>query len=447
MDRKNQKFLVLGISKSGYAVSKKILSSGGKCYLFEQLSSASIQEKMSELIELGGIVAELGNIDQIIEEIDVLVISPGVPINNEIAVKCKRKGKRILGEFEFGLSAFSPLTVAVTGTNGKTTTCTVINEILCKEKIKSSLVGNIGFPLTSKVDEIDKDTLCVAEISSFQLETVSFFCPHVSCILNIAPDHLERHYTMENYVFLKKRIFKYQRESEYCVLNHDDEIVKSFHNECLAKIVWVSTKEQVDGAYLLDGSLYYKNEKIINQSELSLNGLHNVYNALFSIAVCKLLGVSNKSIVETLKNIKGVKHRIELVLSKDGIDYYNDSKATNVASTLSALGIMNKPTVLILGGSEKGESYETLFEKIKTSPVKHVVLTGASKFNMLECAGRCSYSNLTVTPDFNYAVKIATLLAEDGDNVLLSPACASFDEFKNFEERGERFISLIRGEN
>ncbi len=446
MDIVNQKFLVLGVSKSGYAVAKQILEKGGKCYLYEQLRSESIEEKINQLSTLGGIVVGEEDVDRVLEEIDVLVISPGVPINNEIAIKAKRKSKRILGEFEFGLLRFSPLTIAVTGTNGKTTTCTMIDEILKQEKINSQLCGNIGIPLTSKVDEIGRDDVCVAEISSFQLETVSFFTPHISCVLNIAPDHLERHYTMDNYIYLKKRIFKHQRESEFCVLNYDDSITKEFYNECRAKVVWVSTKEVVDGAYLLNGDLFYKNEKIINQRQLALGGIHNVYNALFAIAVSKIIGIKNESIRKALESIKGVKHRIELICSKEGVNYYNDSKATNVASTLSALESMNRPTVLILGGSEKGETYESLFEKIKEKNVKHVILTGASKFNMLECAGRCDYSNITVTPDLEFAVKIASIVAEEGESVLFSPACASFDAFKSFEERGEKFIQLVNGD-
>ena len=447
MDIKNQKFLVLGVSKSGYAVGKRILEKGGKCYLYEQLNTPAIEEKINDLIALGGVVVNDEKVDAVIEEIDVLVISPGVPINNEIAIKAKRKSKRILGEFEFGLLGFSPLFVAVTGTNGKTTTCTMIDEILKQDSVKSTLCGNIGIPITSKVDEITREDVCVAEISSFQLETISFFAPHVSCILNIAPDHLERHYTMDNYIFLKKRIFAHQRESEYCVLNFDDTVTKEFYKECRSKVVWVSSNEQVDGAYLYNDELYYKKEKIMAKSQLALGGNHNLYNALFAIAVCKIIGVKTQSIVEVLKNIKGVKHRIELICSKNGVNYYNDSKATNVASTLSALDSMNRPTILILGGSEKGESYENLFEKIKEKCVKHVILTGASKFNMLDCAGRCDYSNLTVTPDLEYAVKIASSIAEDGDNVLLSPACASFDCFKNYEERGDKFSQLVRGED
>lgn len=440
----SQKFLVLGASKSGCAVAKKVINEGGVCYVYEQIKNDKTEKAITNLSECGAIIADDSVIDKVIDEIDVLVISPGVPINHAIAVKCKRKSKRIVGELEFGWSCLKPVTIGVTGTNGKTTTCTMIDEILHQAKKRSFLVGNIGEPITNKLDEINNNSVCVVEVSSYQLESVYSFCPHISCILNVAPDHLERHYSMENYLYLKKRIFKNQRESEYCILNYDDKLLKDCANETRAKVIWVSTTEKVYGAYLQSGYLCYKDQQIINQNDLAMVGIHNVYNALFAIAVAKLLGIDNQTISQALQNLKGVKHRIEHVYTFNGVDYYNDSKATNVASTLSALDCMQKPTVLILGGSEKGEAYNELFEKVKKSPVKHVILTGASKYAMLDCAGKCGYTNVTVTPDFEYAVQISKLLAEEGDNVLLSPACASFDFFNNFEERGDAFTRIVR---
>ncbi len=443
---KEQKFLVLGVSKSGYAVAKKVLEKGGACYLYEQLNNSAIQERLEELTKLGATKVSDEDVDKIIVQIDVVVISPGVPINHAVAVMAKRKGKRIISELEFGFECLKPTILAVTGTNGKTTTCYMIDSILRESGVPVQLVGNVGTPVSSKIEEITNESICVAEVSSFQLESSVNFHPHVSCVLNVAPDHLERHYTMDNYVYLKKRIFKNQRESEYCILNFDDFTVKGFYDECRAKVIWVSCKEKVDGAYLLDGVLYYKDQPIIEQNDLSLSGIHNVYNALFAIACCKLVGVQNSSIITALKNLKGAKHRIEFVESIDGIEYFDDSKATNVASTITAIDSMTKPTVLILGGSEKGERYQELFKKIKDSIIKHVVLTGASRYAMLDDAGKVDYSEITVTPDFNHAVNIATMIANDGECVLLSPACASFDCFKNYEERGERFCQIVRGE-
>lgn len=442
---KTQKFLILGVSKSGYAVAKHVLINGGKCYLYEELSSDKIQVAINELTELGAIKLDVNNVDEILKTIDVLVISPGVPINHPVAVKAKNHQKRIVGELEFGVLQFSPPIVAVTGTNGKTTTASIIHSILNKHGLKSLLVGNVGVPITGKVMEADKDTVCVAEVSSFQLESVNAFCPHISCVLNIAPDHLERHYSMENYIYLKKRIYKNQRESEYLILNYDDEIVREFAKESRAKNLYVSLKERIAGGYRLENKLYYFNEYIMDVEDLALKGEHNVYNTLFAICIAKLMGVDNECIVNALKNFKGVKHRMEFIAKKDGVCFYNDSKATNTASTITAIDGMLNPTILILGGSEKGETYINLFEKIKNSLVKQVIITGSSRMSMLECAVKVGFSNVTITPDFETSVKIANLMAQEGDNVLLSPACASFDAFTSYEQRGDKFKNIVEG--
>jgi UDP-N-acetylmuramoylalanine--D-glutamate ligase len=248
---------------------------------------------------------------------------------------------------------------------------------------------------------------------------------------------------MENYIYLKKRIFKNQRESEYLILNYDDLVVREFKEKSRAKNLFISTKEKVDGCYILDEKIYYLDQYVMDIEDLALKGIHNVYNSLFAICVSKIMGVANEDIIYALKNFKGVRHRMEIVAQKYGVTFYNDSKATNTGSTLSAIAQMTAPTILILGGSEKGESYQNLFEKIKSSPIKHVILTGASRFNMLKSAGEVGYSNLTVTPDFETAVKITKLIALDGDAVLLSPACASFDTFNGYEERGDTFKKIV----
>lgn len=440
---KTQKFLIIGASKSGFAVAKYLTERSADCYVYEEMKTQKVMQAVERLNELGIKNLSREEAEKILNEIDVLILSPGVPINHEFAVKAKQNGKRIMGELEFAYSTFTPLIVAVTGTNGKTTTVTLIDEILERAGVNKQLVGNVGVPMTARLDKIENDTVCVTEVSSFQLESVNAFCPHIACVLNVAPDHLERHYSMENYVYLKKRIFKNQKESEYCVLNFDDQTVKNFFPEIKAKVVWVSTKERVEGAYLSGGKIYYKNEYVIDQADLRLGGVHNLYNSLFALAVAKLLGVDTQEIASVLKSFKGVKHRIELVCEKCGVEYYNDSKATNTASTLSAIECMKKPTILILGGSEKGESYDALFERIKISCVKHVVITGASRFNMLECAGRLGVTDITLTEDLFVGLKIAKMFAQEGDAILFSPACASYDKFSGFEERGEAFCKAV----
>ena len=438
-----QKFLILGASKSGSAVANYILDKSSTCYVYEELKTEKVQASLSRLVNKGAILVDDNNIDEVLVNIDAVVISPGVAINHRVAIKAKNLGVKIIGELEFGYLNLIPTIIAVTGTNGKTTTVSLINAILKENKVKTALVGNVGKPITGEIANINKDTVCVTEVSSFQLESAQDFCPHVSCVLNIAPDHLERHYTMENYIFLKKKILKNQTSTEYAVLNYDDEIVKDFHNESKAKCLFVSLKEQVDGAYVLEDKIYYKNQHIIDVKELPLLGEHNVYNCLFAIVVSKLLGVGNSIISTALKTFKGVKHRIELVGEVDNVKFYNDSKATNTASTISAIKTMKSPTILILGGSEKGEKYEQLFNELLKSSVKHVVLMGASRFNMLESANKVGYTNITLTDDFNLAVSIANLMAKRGESVLLSPACASFDKFSNYEERGEAFCKQI----
>ena len=440
---KIQKFLILGASKSGRWATKYLLSKNATCYVYEELKSPKIDETIKELQELGANVVTRNQLETLLAEIDVVIISPGVPINHEIAVKAKAMGKRIIGELEFGFGQFTPPIIAVTGTNGKTTTVSLIDSILKKAGIKSELVGNVGVPITSKLCDIDRDTVCVAEVSSFQLESVNALCPHVACVLNIAPDHLERHYSMENYIYLKKRLLKNQRESEYSVLNFDDATVKSFFSETRGKVIWVSTKEKVDGAYRENGKLCFKGEYIVDENELRLKGMHNICDTLFAIATAKVLGVDNQSISTALKSFNGIRHRVEFVCEKHGVKYYNDSKATNTASTMVALDSVLEPTVLILGGSEKGESYKALFEKIKVSSVKHVILTGASRYNMLSVASDLGITDVTVTQDFFFAIKIAKLIAHGGDSVLLSPACASFDQFGSYEERGDAFIRAV----
>lgn len=440
---RTQKFLVLGASKSGIAVCNYLLERDAICFVYDDVQGNKLEKVIRELSSKGVIRVNREEAFNLIPEIDVLVISPGVPINHELAVMAKKTGKRIIGELEFGFANFNPCIVGVTGTNGKTTTVSMIEWILSNSGVETKLVGNVGNPITACVNEIKLDTVCVTEVSSFQLESINAFCPHIACVLNISPDHLERHYTMENYVFLKKRILKNQTASEYAVLNFDDETVKSFASDIKSKPIWVSLRQAVDGVYLEGDDVLFKGEVVFNKNELPLFGEHNVYNALFSVAVCKLLGLENSQIRDGLKTFKGVKHRLELITTKNGVKFYNDSKSTNTASTISAINAIVEQKVLILGGSEKGESYKKLFDEIKRSNVKHVVLTGASKLNMMTSAVESGFTDLSVVGDFYTSIKVANTFAINGDVVLFSPACASFDNFTSYEERGRAFIKAV----
>jgi len=443
MQISSQTFLVLGLSKSGFSACKYIISNGGKCYFYEEYSNKKIDDNVNYILSLGGIRLQKDNVYEYLDKIDVLVISPGVAISHEVAVSARKRGIRIIGEFELGLSSTNPTFVAITGTNGKTTTTYLIDSILEKSKKSYVVCGNIGEPICDKTLMLKNSEICLAEISSYQLETATKICPHIACVLNITPDHLKRHFTMENYVFLKKRIIQNQTSSEFAILNYDDEIVKGFAEDTNAKTIFVSTKGKVNGSYEEDGKLYYLGEYIIDRKDIPLECEYNTYNILYAIAVAKILGVENNIIVDALKNFKGVKHRNQLVAVKGGVYYVNDSKATNTASTISAIKGLKRPTILILGGSEKGEDYKELFENIKRSEVKGVIITGASRTNMLQSAVNCGYYDLTITRSFETAVKVAQRLAEEGDEVLLSPACASFDFFTSFEERGDLFIKMV----
>ncbi len=304
-------------------------------------------------------------------------------------------------------------------------------------------MGNVGCPVCDNIDKIDNSTICVTEISSYQLESTCNLRPDVACILNIAPDHLERHYSMENYIFLKRRLLSNLTESEYAVLNFDDQVVKEFSQSTKAKVIYVSLIQEVDGAYKKDDALFYKGTRIIGVGELRLQGLHNEYNALFAIVVAKLLGVSDQGIRESLANFKGIPHRIQLISENNGIKVFNDSKATNTASTISAINSMKGKTVLVLGGSNKGEDYSELFKTIKNSQIKHVVITGETKDEMIKCAIKIGVENFTSISCFEDAIKYSYLFCSSSENLLFSPACASFDRFSGFEERGEYFAKLI----
>ena len=444
MDFKRQKFFVFGLSSSGRAVAEKLLSFGATVFVYDD--GAPRIEKTVKYLTEKGCVSALSSPENFIRNADIVVLSPGVPIDNPLVVKAKRMGKRITGELELGYLFSRATFVAVTGTNGKTTTCSLINAALEAANEKTFLVGNIGVPLTAKSDEINACSypVAVTEVSSFQIETLSSFTPHIAAVLNVTPDHLDRHYTFENYKFLKKKLLANLRESEYAVLNYDDEITKSFTKDARFNVIWFSTESEVDGAYIKGDEAYFFGEKIFDFKNFVLGGIHNRKNALAAIAVLKLLKVKNEDIARAFSTFKGVKHRIELIYTAGEVNYYNDSKATNVDSTLKAISALKKPTVLILGGYDKNQDFTPLFSALKGGFITHAVLTGASRFKMLSASENAGYKNISVTPSFESAIKIATIEAKEKNDVLLSPACASFDCFYDYAERGTEFERIVK---
>ena len=439
---KGGKFLVVGISKSGVAASEFLLSEGGRVYIYDRADTERVKRMKEPLVNKGCIELNNEQALKIIPELDAVVLSPGVAIDNEIPVAAKKAGVKITGEFELGSSYCKAPFIAVTGTNGKTTTVSMIDALLKAGGINSLAAGNIGVPICSGAIKAEKTDVVVAEVSSFQLETMRNFLPHIACLINFSEDHMDRHYNMTNYAFLKKRLFKNLSESEYAVLNEDCQLCEEVASETRAKKVWFSTSNETNGAYLLGGRIYYLGEHIMDEKELSMSGKHNVENALCAICVAKLMGVKSDDIASALSSFKGVKHRIEEVCVKNGITFYNDSKATNIDSCLKAVKTMKSPTVLILGGSDKGYEFDALFEGIKYSQVSHVVMTGECRSKLAAAAIKTGFDNYSVISDFERAVNSAYKLCPNGGNVLLSPATASFDCFSDYEERGERFKEL-----
>ena len=441
---KNQKFLVAGMSKSGIAGTEFLLSRGAAVCMYDDVTGGAVRSAMDKLAERGAVPVRAEQLSSAVEECDILVLSPGIPIDHELPVAFRKAGKRIVGESELGCLYLRAALVAVTGTNGKTTTVTMIDEILRAAGLNSIACGNIGLPLSACVDTLGYDDVAVMEVSSFQLETLTSVRPHVAVVTNITEDHLNRHYSMENYIFLKSKILRNMRESEYAVLNFDDENVRAMAHEARCRVRWFSLRERAEGAYLFDGGLYFENEKIMNVSDLSLKGEHNAKNALAAICAAKLMGVESSLIAKTLSSMRGVRHRMETVAQIGGVTYINDSKGTNVDATLNAVACMQSDTVLLLGGKDKGYDYDKLFQKLKDSRVVQAVLYGENRFKLLNAAARCNESRITLCADFSLAVKIAAMTARPGQCVLLSPASSSFDEFAGYEERGERFEEIVR---
>ena len=438
-----QIFFVLGLSRSGRSAAQFLLSRGAGVYIYDDITSERVEKTARELEEKGAKRVRKEQLSKTSEVCDVLVLSPGIPIDHPLAVAFKRNKKAVVGETEIAARYMRCPVIGVTGTNGKTTTVSMLTEILCAGGYQAKACGNVGTPMIDFCT-LAESGVAVTEISSFQLETLNSLCPHIAIVLNVTEDHLNRHYNMENYVFLKAKLLKNSSEAEYAVLNYDDPTVRSFAERTKANTVFFSVRERVNGAYFENGTLYFKDEKILSASELLIGGLHNIQNALAAIAAAKIMGVETQFIAAALTAFKGVRHRIELVGEVDGVAYIDDSKGTNVDATVKAVGCMKRETVLLLGGKNKGYDYARLFSVLKRSPVVHAVLYGENRYELLKCAREQAFERVTVCNQFEFAVKIAAMIAKCGQTVLLSPASASFDEFASYEERGEAFVQIVR---
>lgn len=440
-----QKFLIAGLSRSGMAAALLLLKHGATVYAFDEGAGDALEKNFKELEDAGGKSVSADELDRVKGECDILVLSPGVPIDHPLPVWFRKAGKRIMGEMELGALFLRAPSVAVTGTNGKTTVAGMIEAIFKAAGKRAVACGNVGNPICNVAEDLGYDDLAVVEVSSFQLESLSSLAPHVCVELNITPDHLNRHYNMDNYLFLKEKLLKNGTESEFAVLNADDARVAAFAEKTKSKVVWFSLKERTDGVYLSEDDIYFREEKIMAVGDLSLDGDHNVANAMAAIAVGKLFGIGNEVMAETLSSFRGIRHRIEKVLEKDGVTYIDDSKATNADATKKALESVGGEILLLLGGKDKGYEYDELFSKIKNcGRVAHVFLYGENKLRLLSSSLRSGYHSVTICPTLGEATMLASRVAQRGQSVLLSPASSSFDAFSGYEERGEYYANTVK---
>lgn len=442
---KNQKFLVAGLSKSGESSARFLLDRGAEVYLYDDVISDAVSAVCMRLEELGAHVVSGDGCEEAALKCDVLVLSPGIPIDTALPISFRKQGKAIIGEEELAALYLRATAIAVTGTNGKTTTVSMLNDVLNAAGKHSVACGNIGNPLIKEVEDLSFDDFAVVEVSSFQLETLSSLRPHVAIITNVTEDHLNRHYNMENYVFLKSKILRNLRESEFAVLNYDDPTVRGFAKNCKAKTVFFSVQTKIDGAYFEGGGLYYKGEKYLDIADMTVGGVHNVYNALACIATAGILGLDKTAVASAICAFKGIRHRVEKVCEVGGVTYIDDSKATNADATIKAAQTMRAPTIILLGGKDKGYDYDPLFEGLNSTTVIHAVIYGENRFKMLNAAIKSGFLSVSLCSEFSTAVRLAQYIAKPGQNVLLSPASSSFDSFANYEERGDVFREMVEG--
>lgn len=450
MALEGKKVLVVGTGKSGIAATQLLLKNNVKTVLFDGNNELNIEELKENNPIIENVEIILGELsDDIKKDIDICVLSPGVPTDLPMVNDMRDNGIAIWGEIELAYVFGRGGIVAITGTNGKTTTTALTGQIMESYYDDVRVVGNIGIPYTSMVTDSTDETVTVAEISSFQLETIKDFKPHVSAILNITPDHLNRHHTMENYIKAKEDITKNQTGDDFCVLNYEDEVLREFAKRCPAKVVFFSSVSKLEDGFYLDGEdIVYSNagnvEKVINVNELNILGKHNYENVMAATAMTINFGVPMDKIVEVLKKFTAVEHRIEYVTEKKGIKFYNDSKGTNPDAAIQGIRAMNRPTMLIGGGYDKQSEYDEWIEAFD-GKVKELVLIGQTADKIAECAHKHGFMNTVKFEEFEDAVLYCYRQAESGDAVLLSPACASWGMFPNYEERGRIFKEIVNG--
>lgn len=452
MDVQGKKVLVFGLGISGIGAAGLLEKRGAEVILYDgndKLDEETVKSRLPEgsraRIVLGAMREEL------LKEIEIAVLSPGVPTDLPVVEAMRKAGVFLMGEIELAYLFGRGEVLAITGTNGKTTTTALLGEIMKAASDSTFVVGNIGNPYTSVVDDTRENSVIVAEMSSFQLETIHTFRPRVSAILNLTPDHLDRHHTMEAYVQAKRNITKNQTPEDYCVLNYEDERLREFAASVKAQVIFFSSRRELErGMYLRDGNIIYRapgadgagEVLLCHTSELKLLGTHNYENVMAASAMAAAYGVPLEVIRNVIREFAGVEHRIEFVAEKEGVAYYNDSKGTNPDAAIKGIQAMNRRTVLIGGGYDKNSSFREWIKSFD-GKVKLLVLLGATREKIAEDARACGFTDYVFADTFEEAVMAAARAAEPGEAVLLSPACASWGMFKNYEERGDKFKEIV----
>ena len=443
----NQKILVFGSGISGIGAAQLLEKQGKEVILYDgnaSLDAEKIKRQIGENTKASVVLGDLH--EDIMQTLDLVVMSPGVPTDLPVVNQMRQMGIPIWGEIELAFTYGKGDVLAITGTNGKTTTTALLGEIMKNYKKSVYVVGNIGNPYTAVALDMREDSVAVAEVSSFQLETIHAFRPHVSAILNITPDHLNRHHTMEAYIAAKEDIARNQAEDDTCVLNYEDEVLRKFGEKIKARVLYFSSRRKLNkGIYLEDGNLIYKDEEEIvlcNVEELQLLGTHNYENVMAASAMAIAYGVPMDVIRRTIKAFTGVAHRIEFVCEKEGVAYYNDSKGTNPDAAIKAVQAMNRKTLLIGGGYDKDSEYDEWIESFD-GKVKYLVLLGQTREKIAAAARKLGFENIIMVETLEEAVLTCAKLAQPGDVVLLSPACASWGMFRNYEERGDKFKEIV----
>ncbi len=453
-DRKNRPFdvvgkkaLVVGIARSGVAVAKFLVAKGTRVVLTDKKSREELAETLRDF-PAGSVEVIAGEYPEYgFGDFDFLVVSPGVPLTVPPVRQALDTGTPVLSELELAYRfARSPI-VAITGTNGKTTTTTLIGEIFKHGGRTVCVGGNIGLPLAPEVEKYGPDDVIVAEVSSFQLECIDEFKPKVAVILNITPDHLDRHGTMENYIAAKARIFENQDAGDFTILNYDDPEVAALKQKTPGKVIFFSRRHKLkEGIFVEEGQITVKfdgaAEKVCPVRGIFIRGAHNLENALAATGAAFAMGIPPQVIGQTLRDFRGVAHRLEFVTEINGVRFINDSKGTNPDASIKALEAYDEPIVLLAGGRNKGSDFTELARRIKEK-VRVLVIYGECKDEIREAVEKTGFTGILEAGSFEEAVRIAAQEARPGEIVLLSPASASWDMFRDFEERGERFKEAV----